>query len=199
MDKRSEKAQQKRYATKRENKHERREDMSTAQNCIENCTLAAKNTERLNAAFSRIDEEREERRDLEKKVNEKFEKHNGYIQERIRFQLFIWIIGAHISLSGGLMWIMWNHFGQTGDNAAKAIERMETSAIDNARDIKVAITRIDDFINTRNESIRRNESDQGRILTKLDDIERSVRELQINFGALQQSESIKKEIRELKK
>lgn len=159
--------------------------MAEKNDCENNCALVAKNNERLNAAFARIDEMRQEAQEAVKETNQKFEKQYGYIQERVRMQLFIWIIGAAIAIGGGLMGIMWSHFGRAGDIAGAAIDRMETAAKDNAKDIQVAITRIDEYIRSHSEAQRRAEGDQNRVFEKLDEIERSVKELQIGFGAMQ--------------
>lgn len=163
-------------------------DALQTKDCEQTCPLAARSQERLNAAFARIDEMRQEAQETAKETNQKFEKQYGYIQERVRMQLFIWIIGATIAIGGGLMGIMWSHFGRAGDLAGAAIDRMDAAAKDNAKDIQVAITRIDEYIRSHSEAQRRAEGDQNRVLEKLDEIERSVKELQIGFGAMQSRE-----------
>lgn len=184
---RDERALKRRLDTRRANAHERRIDpMATINDCEKNCTLAAKSHERLNAAFARIDEIRDETRETDRETNGRLEKLYGYIQERVKFQLFIWVVGATIALQGSLMGIIWAYLIKTGNTANLAIDKMETSSKDNARDIRVVITRIDDYIKAHNEALRRAEQDQGRVLNKLDEIELNVRDLQIAFGSYNQ-------------
>jgi hypothetical protein len=96
------------------------------------------------------------------------------------------VIAAHIGINGALMSIMWTHFIKTGNEATQSIDRMESTTKDNQSDIKVAITRIDDYIKNQNEAQRRSENDQDRIIKKLEEIERSVRDLQINVATKKQ-------------
>jgi predicted nuclease with TOPRIM domain len=93
-------------------------------------------------------------------------------------------VGVHIAIAGSLMGIMWSYFIKAGDVTNISIDRMEDAARENAQDIKAALTRIDDYIYNHNEAIKRTEKDQTRIIEKLDKIETSVKDLQIDFGTL---------------
>lgn len=119
----------------------------------------------IDTAFARIDELRNTVNVLENDM-----------KDRVRFRLFAWIVGVSIAIFSGIMGVMWAHFGNNDAEIKKAIDSLRITSENNSKEIATVIQKIDGYIISNEKAIQRNEIDIGRILDKLDSIEKNTKE-----------------------
>lgn len=71
---------------------------------------------------------------------------------------------------------MWAHFGNNDAEIKKAIDSLRITSENNSKEIATVIQKIDGYIISNEKAIQRNEIDIGRILDKLDSIEKNTKE-----------------------
>lgn len=163
-----------RYFTRRVNPHERRvahmsEDLKR-EDCATACLVASENRKDISTLFRRLDEERDERKD---------------IKPGVPWPTFWVILVAFASLTYGIMAVMWVHLNNRYDKLEVAVQSISQDVAKNTGKVDVVVARINAFISANDEMNRRNSSDQGRIMDKLEEIGRAVQLIQVKVGKLE--------------
>ena len=104
----------------------------------------------------------------------------------VKWSHFMWIAGGLVAAGVIVNTFMWQQAETHHDRLWKSIHAIEERSVGNEQDVDVIMSRLDHFMDSRNYMMDIYRRDMGRMQEKLDRIEETVQQIEVDMSKLHQ-------------